>query len=102
MLLQYAHIFFSSTLDFTRPRNEYYQTEGQNAKNPNENISTVVAFVLAFVFAGLIFFLFNEQVALDAKTFVVAARRILIVSILIFGSMLTLYILKLKAFFLEK
>ena len=102
LLLQYAHIFYSSTLDFTNPRNENYQTEGQGAKNPNENVSTVVAFVMSAVFAFVVFFLFKEQVVKEADTFMAAAVRVLFVSIVIFSSCLLLYFLKLKAFFMER
>ena len=107
LLLQYAHIFYSSTLDFTKPRNENYQTEGQNAKNPNENVSTVIAFVMSFVFAALVFFFFNERVKMNQQTgaevsFVNAALKIAFISIATFASTFTLYLLKLKAFFLER
>ena len=102
LFLQYGHIFYSSTLDFSKPKNEEYQTEGQGAKNPNENTATVVAFVMAFLFAFLIFFFFNEQVKLKSETFIKAAVRIFIVCFATFASMLTLYLLKLKAFFLER
>lgn len=102
LLVQYAHIFFSSTLDFVNPKNENYQIEGQNAKNSNENISTVVAFIMSFIFAFLIYFLFTEQIKRQSPTFIGAAIRMLIVSVIAFGSFLTLYLLKLKAFFVEK
>ena len=102
LLLQYAHIFYSSTLDFTKPKNESYQTEGQGVKNPNENTATVVAFVMSFVFAGFVYFFFNECVKFKDPTFIKAAVRLFIASAVTFGSCLTLYILKLKAFFMER
>ena len=102
LLLQYAHIFYSSTLDFTKPRNESYQTEGQGAKNPNENTATIVAFVMSLVFAGLVFFFFKERVEFKDETFLKAAVRLFIICAITFGSCVTLYFLKLKAFFLER
>ena len=102
LFVQYAHIFYSSTLDFTKPRNEAYQTEGQDAKNPNENTSTVVAFVMSFVFALLVFFFFREQVTIHSTTFIKAALRIFFISAITFGATLSLYFLKLKAYFMEK
>ena len=102
LLLQYAHIFYSSTLDFTKPRNESYQTEGQGAKNPNENTATIVAFVMSLVFAGLVFFFFKERVEFKDETFIKAAVRLFIICAITFGSCVTLYFLKLKAFFLER
>ena len=102
LFVQYAHIFYASTLDFTKPRNENYQTEGQDAKNPNENTATVVAFVLAFVLAGVVFFLFNEEVKNKAPTFVNAAIKLLFISSVMLASTFTLYILKMKAYFMER
>lgn len=102
LLLQYAHIFYSSTLDFVNPKNENYQIEGQNAKNSNENIATVIAFVISFLFAFLVYFFFQEQVLAHAETFLPAAIRLLIICIITFGSCLLLYFLKLKAYFMEK
>ena len=102
LLLQYAHIFYSSTLDFTKPRNENYQTEGQGAKNPNENTSIVVAFVMSFVFAALVYFFFKERIDYKDPSFVKAAIRLFIISAITFGSCITLYFLKLKAFFMER
>ena len=102
LLLQYAHIFYASTLDFTKPKNEEYQTEGQSVKNPNENTATVVAFILSIVFALLVFFFFNEQVKFKEPTFIKGAIRVFAVSVVIFVSCVSLYFLKLKAFFMER
>ena len=101
LLLQYGHIFYASTLDFTKPKNESYETEGQNAKNSNEGAATVVAFVLSFVFAFLVFFFFNEQIKLK-QPFLNGAIRVLVFSLMVFGSNILLYFLKLKAFFMER
>ena len=102
LFLQYGHIFFSSTLDFTKPKNEAYQTEGQGVKNANENTSVVVAFVIAFIFAFLVFFFFNEQVKAKDLTFVKSALKLFVLAFVVFGSNVLLYFLKLKAFFLER
>ena len=102
LFLQYAHIFYSSTLDFSKPRNEEYQTEGQGAKNPNENTATVVAFVMSFVFAFLVFFFFNQDVKFKAASFIDGTLRIFFISLATLGACITLYFLKLKAFFMER
>ena len=102
LFLQYGHIFFSSTLDFTKPRNENYQTEGQGAKNPNETTSTIVAFVISALFAFLVFFFFNEQVKAKSPTFIGASIRLFLVALVVLVSNATLYLLKLKAFFMER
>ena len=102
LLLQYAHIFYASTLDFTKPKNEEYQTEGQGVKNPNENTATVVAFILSIVFALIVYFFFNEQVKFKEPTFIKAAVRVFAASLIIFASCISLYFMKLKAFFMER
>ena len=102
LFVQYAHIFYASTLDFTKPRNENYQTEGQDAKNPNENTATIVAFVLSFVLAAVVFFFFNEQVKIKSPTFIKAALRLLLISSVMLASTFTLYVLKMKAYFMER
>ena len=98
LFVQYAHIFYASTLDFTKPRNENYQTEGQDAKNPNENTATVVAFVLSFVLAALVFFFFNEEVKLKSPSFIKAAVKLFLISSVMLASTFTLYVLKMKAY----
>lgn len=106
LLLQYAHIFYTATLDFTNPKNEAYATEGQNIKNTNERTSTIVGFVMSFLFSFVVFIFFNEaankSMIFNASYFIEAAIRLVIISVLIFGACLLLYILKLKAYFVEK
>lgn len=100
LFVQYGHILFASTLDFTNPKNENYQTEGQDAKNPNENTATVVAFVMSFLFAFFVFFFFNQEI--DKESFINGAIRVFIIALVVFISNLGLYLLKLKAFFVER
>mgnify|MGYP003294132596 CR=1 FL=1 len=102
LLIQYGHIFFTSSLDITNPKNEQYQTEGQSAKNSNEIISTIVAFVIAGVFAFLTYFLFNQSLSYAYEDYTKAAIRLLLIGVGVFGSFLTLYLLNIKAFFVEK
>lgn len=100
LFVQYGHILFSSTLDFMKPKNESYQTEGQDAKNSNENTATIVAFVMSFLFAFFVFFFFNEQIG--AESFASGAIRVFIIALLVFAANLVLYLLKLKAYFMER
>ena len=48
LLIQYGHIFYSATLDIMNPQNEQYATIGEEISNPNENKSTIMAFVISF------------------------------------------------------
>lgn len=102
LFMQFGHIFFSSTLDVTKPKNERYATEGENYKNGNEAIATVVAFAMAAIFTVLVYFFFNESRNLFQETYVKASLKMLFIGLAVFGSSLLLYILKVKAFFVEK
>lgn len=46
-----GHMIFSATLDIMHPQNEQYATTGITIENPNETKSTLIAFIIAFVFA---------------------------------------------------
>ena len=61
LLLQYAHIFFSAAQDIMNPQNEVYATTGSDFNNPNETRSTVVAFVVSFIIAGLFYLILNVK-----------------------------------------
>lgn len=102
LLVQYGHIFFCSTLDVINPKNERYATEGENYRNSNETVSTVVAFIIAAIFTFFVYFFFNESMNTLKPNYVGAAARMFAISVAVFGSFLSLYILKVKAFFVEK
>lgn len=102
LLCQYGHIFFCATLDVVNPKNERYATEGENYRNSNEAISTIVAFVIAGLFTFFVYFFFNESMNTLKPNYVGAAARMFVISVVVFGSFLLLYILKVKAFFVEK
>lgn len=102
LLIQYGHIFFTAALDFTNPKNEQYQTEGSTVKNSNEVVSTIVAFVIAAIFAFLTYFFFNQSLSNIYDNYVKASIRLFAIGVAVFGSFLLLYILKIKAFFVEK
>ena len=57
-----AHLCWSVELDVMNPQNEQYQTSGEHPKNPNENKSTIIAFITAFLFAFVTYFLLGENV----------------------------------------
>lgn len=101
LLIQYGHIFFCATRDIMNPQNEVYATNGEQLSNPNERVATIVAFVLSFAVAGLTwFFLLEANGKYGDLTW--AFIRLTIMSVLIFGSFLALYILYVKAYYYEK
>ena len=101
LLLQYAHIFFSAAQDIMNPQNEVYATTGSDFNNPNETRSTVVAFVVSFIIAGLFYLILNESYKLY-NSYISAFVRLLLVSMLLFGGFLYLFIRKIQAFYFEK
>ena len=61
MLFVYiAHLVWSAEMDIMNPQNQQYATTGRHTNNPNENRSTLFAFLLAFMFFAISLFLFNE------------------------------------------
>ena len=101
LLIQYGHIFYSATLDIMNPQNEQYATVGEEISNPNENKSTIMAFVLSFAIALVSYALFNESNA-ETGSFLLATIKILLISIAIFASSLTMFLLKVKAYYYER
>lgn len=101
LLIQYGHIFYSATLDIMNPQNEQYATVGEEISNPNENKSTIMAFVLSFAIALVSYALFNESNA-ETGSFLLATIKILLISIAIFASSLTMFLLKIKAYYYER
>ena len=83
------------------PQNEQYATVGEEISNPNENKSTIMAFVLSFAIALVSYALFNESNA-ETGSFLLATIKILLISIAIFASSLTMFLLKIKAYYYER
>ena len=101
LLIQYAHIFYSTTQDVMNPQNEAYATSGSDFNNPNETKVTIVAFVGSFVLALVSYFLFKESQT-HFMNYDSAFIRLLMISILAFAGSLSVFVLKVKAFYFEK
>ena len=101
LFFQYGHIFFSATLDIMNPQNEVYATEGTSISNPNEIKSTVVAFVVSILVA-LVSYVFLNESHYASGNFNSAFIKILIISALFFASTITLFFLKIKAFYIDR
>lgn len=96
LCVEYAHIFFSASLDIMNPQNEVYATEGTSISNPNERKSTIIGFIFALAFGalGLIFLMEGKPL--------VAYIKLLILGVLLAVSCITLFFLKVKAFYLDR
>jgi len=88
-------LFWSAELDVMNPQNHQYQTTGNSHKNPNENKSTIYAFVFSALFAFIYFFLVTEDVrVVYTKMFIVAIAFCVI--------RLRSYFTKVKLYYKEK
>lgn len=69
-----AHLLLSAEFDIMNPQTEEYATMGSSESNPNETKSTVVAFVLSFAVAALVFLILqmHERYNLYLKILLVA------------------------------
>lgn len=90
-----AHLFWSGELDLMNPQYEQYATFSEQSNNPNENKSTILAFVLSFMFALAVFLLMGEGVnKIWIKAFVV--------SIVLLAFRIFTYFLKIRVYYKEK
>ena len=101
LLIQYGHIFYSATLDIMNPQNEQYATIGDEISNPNENKSTLVAFIMSFAIAFVSYVFLNESYS-SSGSFLFGSVKIFILSLFIFGSFLLMFLLKIKAYYYER
>ena len=69
-----AHLLLSAEFDIMNPQTEEYATMGSSESNPNETKSTVVAFILSFAVAALVFLILqmHERYNLYLKILLVA------------------------------
>ena len=86
-----GHLLWSAELDFMNPQDRLYSEIGANVTNPNEAISSVLTFIISFVFMGITFFLVSREIR-------TAFYQILIISFIFFAARLALFILKIKGY----
>ena len=90
-MIYLAHMLYSAELDLMNPQNELYATVGTSESNPNETKSTVTAFLISFVTAGIIFFLLTEGSSATYHKLLLVAMAALIYRTARFFSTLKLY-----------
>ena len=101
VLLDFGHLLFSATLDIMNPKNEDYATTGESPNNANENISTLLAFIVSAVYALFSFKLFGETVN-ESGNITVAFVKLFIIGLLVFVTAGYMYVAKIKAYYYEK
>lgn len=100
LLLHYGHMIYSALLDVMNPQNEQYASTGVVNDNPNENKSTILAFILSFAYALIAFILFDES-GVQHGSYLPACIRMLIISLVYCTSCVILFIKKIKAYYYE-
>lgn len=100
-LLHLGHMFWSASMDLMKPMNEQYATTGESISNPNETLSTLIAFLMSAIFAFFSYILFGEAVRL-AGNIMQAFLKIFFIGLLVFGASLSMFMLKIKAFYYER
>ena len=101
LFLHYGHMLYSALLDVMNPQNEQYASTGVVSDNPNENKSTVLAFVLSFAYAIIAFILFNES-GIQNGNYLSACLRLLLISLAYCASCAILFVKKIKAYYYEE
>ena len=86
-----AHMFYSAELDLMNPQNQLYASVGSTVSNPNETKSTVSAFLISFLVAGVVFFLLFEGKGYVYVKLIGVSLGVLIYRTWMFFSMLKLY-----------
>lgn len=100
LLLHFGHMIWSAMLDIMNPQNEQYATTGITVDNPNENFSTILAFIISILFAVISYKIFSEVNLYHWGMFAVGIR-LMIVSGIFFGGILMLFIKRIKAYYYE-
>ena len=93
--LYIAHLFWSAEMDLMNPQYEQYATFAEQSNNPNENKSSLLMFVLSFLFALVIFVLVGEGIT---KIWIKASVVALVLAIF----KIFTFFLKIKIYYKEK
>lgn len=102
LLLHLGHMIYSATLDIMNPQNEQYATTGNVIDNPNENKSTILAFIISIIFALITYLFFNEAlISGRVQDIVIAASKLLIIGGIYFASTFYMFMKKVKVYYYE-
>lgn len=99
LFIHVGHMIYSATLDIMNPQNEQYATTGLTIDNPNENKSTLSAFILSFVFAIIAYKLLSEAQTFNNEA--LGFVKILLIGVVFIGCNIYMMIKRVKAFYYE-
>lgn len=100
LLLHLGHMIYSAMLDVMNPQNEQYATLGLEIDNPNENKSTVLAFVLSFIYAIISYKLLSEASTFN-NDLTIGFLKLFFIGLAIFVSTTLLFVKRIKAYYYE-
>lgn len=102
LFLHLGHMIYSANLDIMNPQNEQYATTGGIIDNPNENKSTILAFILSAAYAIIAYKLLSEAgLGSEVGSVMLGLLKLMVISIAFFGSTLLMFIKRIKAFYYE-
>lgn len=102
LFLHLGHMIYSANLDIMNPQNEQYATTGGIIDNPNENKSTILAFILSAAYAIIAYKLLSEaSLGSEVGSVMLGLLKLMVISIAFFGSTLLMFIKRIKAFYYE-
>ena len=90
-----THLFWSAEMDIMNPQYTQYATFAEQSNNPNENKSTLICFILAFLAAGVELLLALEGVN-------VAWIKVSLIALALCALKIWTYFIKIKVFYKEK
>ena len=99
LFLHVGHMIHSAMLDIMNPQNEQYATTGITIDNPNENKSTVLAFILSAVYAVISYQLLYE--AALANNLTMGFLKLLLISAIYLVSTVYMFLRRIKAYYYE-
>lgn len=99
LFIHIGHMIYSATLDIMNPQNEQYATLGVTVDNPNENKSTLMAFVLSFVFALVAYMFYTEGVTNQMVT--AGFLKLAMVALVYLGGCILMFLKRVKAFYYD-
>ena len=92
-----SHLLYCAETDLMNPQIELYATVGASENNPNENLATLIAFLVSFLVAGGLFVLMYMDRRM-LPTFI----KLLVVSSLVLAYRVYMFFTKIKLYYKEK
>ena len=101
IFLNLGHLLFSASLDIMNPKNEDYATTGELPNNPNESVSTLVAFIVSAVYSLFSYKLFSETL-IESGNITVAFVKLFLIGLIMFVAFGYMFVVKVRAYYYEK